>query len=142
MAEKTSQTHNKLVEKLSQRNEKYVYVHIISPNARETNTWIAAVIMCQAFLYKPHPTMCTGNTFVKTKTCHMNEESNISHNHGTSLKGEHESISGADQGGPALHQAVLQQISPTLQGEADMDMDNEPSKGAKLKQISETLGGA
>ena len=44
----------------------------------------------------------------------MNEESNISHNHGTSLKGEHESISGADQGGPALHQAVLQQISPTL----------------------------
>ena len=56
---------------MSQRNEKYVYVHIISPNARETNTWIAAVIMCQAFLYKPHPTMCTGNTFVKTKTCHM-----------------------------------------------------------------------
>ena len=28
-------------------------------------------LSCQAFLYKPHPTMCTGNTFVKTKTCHM-----------------------------------------------------------------------
>ena len=42
------------------------------------------------------------------------EESNISHNRGTSLKGEHESISGADQSGPALRQAVLQQISQTL----------------------------
>ena len=62
--------------------------------------------MCQAFLYKPHPT--------KNKDKYLLKENDTSSDIETHLKGKHKSISGADQSGPTLRQAVLQQISQTL----------------------------
>ena len=45
-----------------------MHIYIISPKAREPNTWVAAVIICQAFLYKPHPTMYTYRKHIRGTT--------------------------------------------------------------------------
>ena len=77
------------------------------PIRRKYNSWLAAVIIWSAFLYKPT------QTTPETKNTHfqMWTESNTSF-----FQWEHEPLSRADKGGAALHQTVLQQISQALQG--------------------------